>query len=40
MTKKQLDSIAYCVNIENYEANQTVFKEGDDANAFYIVLEG
>ena len=40
MTKKQLTSIAYCVNIENYSLNEVIFKEGDDANALYIILEG
>ena len=40
MTKKQIDSLAYTANCEKYQPAQTIFKEGDDANACYIIKSG
>ena len=40
LAKNQLNSIAYAMNSLNYNSGDFIFKEGDDANAFYIVAEG
>ena len=28
------------MNSLKYNLNETIFKEGDDANSFYIIIEG
>ena len=40
LSKNQLNSIAYAMNTLKYQSGSIIFKEGDDANSFYIVAEG
>lgn len=37
-SKKQLDFIAYNMNTLHYHQGEEIYKEGDDANAFYIIV--
>ena len=39
-TETQKDSIAYAVVVLKYENRETIFKEKDDANAFFIIISG
>lgn len=38
LSKKQLDFIAYSMNNLYYQKGEEIFKEGDDATAFYIIV--
>lgn len=38
LSKKQLDFIAYNMNNLYYQEGEYIFKEGDDATAFYIIV--
>lgn len=40
LSPNQINSIAYSMNNLKYNANENIFKQGDDANSFYIVTEG
>lgn len=40
LSLNQINSIAYSMNSLKYNSNETIFKEGDDANSFYIIIEG
>lgn len=40
LTTKQKDAISYNMNTLKYEEKQIVFKEGEDAMCFYIIVEG
>lgn len=40
MTKKQINSLSFVANCEKYQPNQIIFKEGDDANACYLIKSG
>lgn len=35
-----MNSIAYAMTTLKYQPNNPIFKEGDDANSFYIITEG
>lgn len=39
-TEAQKDSIAYSMFILKYENKEIIFKEKDDANAFFIIVSG
>jgi signal-transduction protein with cAMP-binding, CBS, and nucleotidyltransferase domain len=40
LTSKQRDAISYHMNTLKYEEKDVVFKAGDAATSFYIILEG
>lgn len=40
LSNKQKDAIAYNMNTLKYEKNEIIFKEGDDATSFYILVDG
>lgn len=40
LTSMQRNSISYLMNTLKYEEKETVFKAGDDATSFYIIISG
>lgn len=40
MSKKQINYIAYNMNSLKYLSQEEIFKEGDDANSFFIIVDG
>lgn len=40
LTNTQRDSISYKMLNLKYADNEVIFKEDDDANSFFIVIEG
>ena len=40
LSKNQLNSFAYAMNSLHYAKKEEIFKEGDDANSFFIIVEG
>lgn len=40
LTGKQRDEVSYHMNALKYEAKETIFKAGDDATSFYIIMQG
>lgn len=40
LSNNQMNSIAYAMTTLKYQPNNPIFKEGDDANSFYIITEG
>ena len=40
MSKKQINYIAYNMNSLKYGAGEEIFQQGDDANSFFIILDG
>ena len=40
LTTSQKDAIAYNMHSLKYEENEVIFKEGDDANSFYVIVSG
>lgn len=40
LTNKQKDAISYNMNSLKYEEKDIIFKEGDDASSFFIIISG
>lgn len=40
LSTKQKDAISYSMNSLKYEENSVIFKEGDDAASFFIIISG
>ena len=40
LTNKQKDAISYSMNTLKYGEKETIFKEGDDAASFFIIISG
>jgi hypothetical protein len=40
LSSKQKDAISYNMNTLKYEQDQCIFKQGDDALSFFIIIEG
>jgi len=40
LSNKQKDAISYNMNTLKYQEGDAIFKEGDDAASFYIIISG
>ena len=40
LTNKQKDAVSYNMNTLKYREGEAIFKEGDDASSFYIIISG
>ena len=40
LSNKQKDGISYNMNTLKYQEGDVIFKEGDDAASFYIIISG
>ena len=40
LSNKQKDAISYNMNTLKYQDGDSIFKEGDDAASFYIIISG
>lgn len=40
LSNKQKDAISYNMNTLKYSEHETIFKEGDDATSFYVIISG
>ena len=40
LSSKQKDAISYNMNTLKYQVGDAIFKEGDDATSFYIIISG
>ena len=40
LSTKQKDAISYNMNTSKYQEGESIFKKGDDASSFYIIISG